>query len=291
MEQVASSPGSEILLSLDSSGDCYETFLLNLLKVYTQNKIHTASAITASSNQPNSTGSNPATTFTVDSISPEAINSLSSEQIQALVTSNSTNCDVIHQILAFKQKLEGGGGTVAEKGGEVGEKVQGASSDNSADEAMSALQQLQALQLTPEQLKQIQVQMSELIRTKQIVLPTELSVDQQQQLLQSLILKQVHSQHQQQQATTPPTTSTTVTTAQPPTPTTKSIAAGAGGGGVLAAMLSKDVEKQERDSSGGRGAGGKAMKMEVPPPSSHSSRSGDVATVALQLSHNPVVGV
>jgi hypothetical protein len=53
-------------------------------------------------------------------------------------------------------------------------------------------------------------------------------------------------------------------------------------------MLSKDVEKQERDSSGGRGAGGKAMKMEVPPPSSHSSRSGDVATVALQLSHNPV---
>ena len=290
MEQLPSSPGSETLLSLDSSGDCYEAFLLNLLKVYTQNKIETASG-TAPSSQPNSAESGPTTVFTVDSISPEAIGALSSEQVQELVTSNSTNCGVIHQILAYKQKLDGGGGAVTEKGvsGDVGERVQGASGDNSADEAMSALQQLQALHLTPEQLKQIQVQMSELIRTKQIVLPTELSVEQQQQLLQSLILKQVHAQHQQQVATPPPTTTTptTTSTAQPSTSTTTATK-NASSGGVLAAMLSKDAEKQERDG-GGRGAG-KAMKMEVPPPSSHSGQSGDVAAVALQLSPNPVVG-
>ena len=283
MKQIASSPGSETLFSLDSSGDCYEAFLLNLLKVYTQNKIDTASAAMSSS-QPNSAESNPTAVFTVDSISPEAIGALSSEQVQELVTSNSTNCDVIHQVLAYKQRLEGGSGVVTEKGvnGEVGERIQGGSSGSSADEAMSALQQLQALHLTPEQLKQIQVQMSELIRTKQIVLPTELSVEQQQQLLQSLILKQVHAQHQQQQVAPAPTPTST---AKPSTSTTTA-ANSAAGGGVLAAMLSKDTEKQETD--GGERRGGKAMKMEVPPPSSHSSQSGDVA-VPLQLSPNPVV--
>lgn len=289
MEHRASSPGSETLVPLNSSSDSYDSFLLNLLKVYTQNRIDTV-ATTSQSDPENSS------IFTIDSISPEAVSALSQEQIQSLVTSNSLNYDVIQQILTYRQRAEGGNigvdssvGTTGEGMGLLGLATSGesrpmiqTSGERSENEAMSALQQLQALQLTPEQLKQIQLQMAELIRTKQIILPTELSVEQQHQLLQSLILKQVHTQHQQ--ATTVPSTSNppVSTSSTATTKATKSAGTQVTVGGTLAAMLSKDVVKQEG------GGGGKAVKMEVPPPSNFSA---DTNSVALQLSPNPVVSV
>ena len=330
MEDGASTspPGSQTLLPLNSSTDCYEAFLLNLLRVYTQNRASRGGGggegdITASgtpSQTPDMMTSGSAEGFPVGSISPEAINSLSQEQVQSLVTSNSMNYDVIHQILAYRQRLDGGGvggggggapvdgeraaggcvGTGVSSEGETGE-------EKPADDATSTLQQLQALQLTPEQLKQIQMQMAELIRTKQIVLPTELSMEQQQQLLQSLILKQVRSQHTQL-ASPPPPVTTTVAASQPTvpmatsptgtkTPVTQQQSArstptttGGGSGGTLVAMLRGDaapVEKQESGSGSG-GRGGKAVKMEVPPPSTQDG-GNTRSSVALQLSPNPVV--
>lgn len=274
--QLTSVPGSQTLVSLDSASDCYESFLLNLLRVYTQNRMD-GSSLSEVDTKTNSL-------FTIDSISPESIDALSQEQVQSLVTSNSTNYDVIHQILAYRQR---GGGLVRssstlENNGVGGQGNDGAAAhiggEKSSDEAMSALQQLQALQLTPEQLKQIQLQMAELIRTKQIVLPTELSVEQQQQLLQSLILKQVHMQHQQDLK---PTTLPPASSNPPPTADTSStsVTKTTAGGGTLAAMLSNDVGNQE------------TVKMEVPAPSNISSPGSNTDTVPLQLSSNPVVSV
>lgn len=278
-QQITSAPDSQTLVSLSSASDCYESFLLNLLKVYTQNRMDSA-AVKEAEAESNSI-------FTIDSISPEAINSLSQDQVQSLVTSSSINYDVIHQILAYRQRAEGGvdrtTGTLGDSRVESQENGGSQIGGDKSDEAMSALQQLQALQLTPEQLKQIQLQMAELIRTKQIVLPTELSMEQQQQLLQSLILKQVHMQHQQgTKLTTATSTSSEPPTSTPAdTQTTRSTGTQAKVGGTLVAMLSKDVENQE----------GGGVKMAVPPPSNISSPASNTDARSLQLSNNPVVGV
>ena len=209
--ETAHTRGSRTLAALNSTSDCYEAFLLNLLRVYTHNKMEAVTTAVnpdseSATGEPSTTpteGNPPGPTAAIDSISPEAISALSHEQVQSLVTSNSANYDVIHQILAHKQKTEGGGGgSEGERGG--GEDKTGGESA----EGGSTLQQLQALQLTPEQLKQIQAQMEELIRTKQIVLPPDLSVEQQQQLLQSLILKHIHSQLLGHSATPQPPTTT-----------------------------------------------------------------------------------
>lgn len=275
--QIPSAPGSQNLASLSSASDCYESFLLNLLKVYTQNRMDSA-AMKEAESESNSL-------FTIDSISPEAIDSLSQDQVQSLVTSSSMNYDVVHQVLAYRQRAEGGVdrsvGTLGDNG--VESQGNGAGQVEKSEEAMSALQQLQALQLTPEQLKQIQLQMAELIRTKQIVLPTELSLEQQQQLLQSLILKQVHMQHQQGTKLTP-TPSDPPTSAPADTQTTKSTGTQVKVGSTLAAMLSKDTENQET-------GGVNTVKMAVPPPSNIGSPASNTDTHSLQLSSNPVVGV
>ena len=274
--QMASTPGSETLASLSSASDCYESFLLNLLKVYTQNRMDSA-AVKEAESESNSL-------FTIDSISPEAIDSLSQDQVQSLVTSSSMNYDVVHQILAYRQRAEGGSvGTLGDNGVESQGTGGAQVGSEKSDETMSALQQLQALQLTPEQLKQIQLQMAELIRTKQIVLPTELSLEQQQQLLQSLILKQVHMQHQQGTKLTP-TPSEPPTSAPADPQTTKSTGTQVKAGSTLAAMLSKDTENQETGE-------GKTVKMAVPPPSNISSPASNADTRSLQLSSNPAVGV
>lgn len=308
MDSSGSGSGSQTLVSLTTSGDCYEAFLLNLLRVYTQNRLDGATASTG--DQPAPTSGAGSELYTIDDISPEAINALSQEQVQSLVTSNSTNYDVIHQVLAYRQRTEGGGGGGGGSEGVIGEKgvggesVQGSEGEkSSSNETMTALQQLQALQLTPEQLKQIQLQMAELIRTKQIILPTELSVDQQHQLLQSLILKQIHSQHQHltggtaAAATTPsqPSPAVSSTAGNSSTAVTSSVSSTTGtttsassrsmGGSTLAAMLCKDVDKTEATGRDGRG---KTVKMEVPPAS--NLNTSDSNTIPLELSTNPVVG-
>ena len=296
---AAHTSGCQTLAQLSSTSDCYEAFLLNLLRVYTQNKIDSqanpdsASQTSAAVSSPTEANGSGATV--IDSIFPEAINSLSHGQVQSLVTSNSTNYDVIHQILAYRQKSEGGGcGASEEKTG------------SESGEGGSTLQQLQALQLTPDQLKQIQLQMEELIRTKQIVLPADLSVEQQQQLLQSLILKHVHSQHQQFVGS-PATTQQTAPTATQPSSTYSPNASSTSStntipktgvsspskvtvGNTLAAILRGESQEQAGVPGSG-GGGGKAVKMEVPPVSSVEGGSGvKTVTVALQLSSNPVVG-
>lgn len=311
---TAQTPGSQTLAQLSSTSDCYEAFLLNLLRVYTQNRIESLSnSETQTSTAGQSSGladTNGSSGMTmIDSISPEAILALSHEQVQSLVTSNSSNYDVIHQILAYRQRTVGGGGSEGN-----GEKAAG--------ETESTLQQLQALQLSPEQLKQIQLQMEELIRTKQIVLPAELSVEQQQQLLQSLILKHIHSQHQQLLATPSTTTTTTPPPATQPTvsaPTTQqplpsspppppNTLSGVSTnppntqsskttvGCTLAAILRGDSEKVTSvDGEEGGGGGGEigrkeVTKMEVLPSPSSAQGGGKTKAVALQLSSNPVVG-
>ena len=224
--ETAHTPGSRTLAALNSTSDCYEAFLLNLLRVYTHNKMEAVTTAVnpdseSATGEPSTTpteGNPPGPTAAIDSISPEAISALSHEQVQSLVTSNSANYDVIHQILAHKQKTEGGGGGSEGETGGGEDKTGGESAEGG-----STLQQLQALQLTPEQLKQIQAQMEELIRTKQIVLPPDLSVEQQQQLLQSLILKHIHSQLLGHSTTPQPPTTTPQHTLTPiqqqPTPT------------------------------------------------------------------------
>lgn len=290
-----SSPGSQTLIKLDTSTDCYEAFLLNLLKVYTQNKSNTSSegdnTTTDISQTPRATTTSisEGAVFTIDSISPEAINALSQEQVQSLVTSNSMTYDVIHQILAHRQKIGGGEGVVG-MGAEVG-----TGEEKRTEENMSALQQLQALQLTPEQLKQIQLQMAELIRTKQIILPTELSLEQQQQLLQSLILKQVHSQHQQLITPTPATvqsvdTSSSIVTTNSSTKTTSTEGGGgSSGNSTLVAMLRGGSDSTEVNQESDSSRGEKTVKLGVPPPSNFTAQSGDAGSIALQLSPNPVV--
>ena len=305
-EPTELSQGSQSLAQLNTTTDCYEAFLLNLLRVYTQNKIESLSSSdsggggTDTSTTDSQSDSHSATeggsgVFTIDSISPEAIAALSHGQVQTLVTSNSANYDVIHQILAFKQRTEGGGG-----GDETGEK-----GEVEKDAATSPLKQLQALQLTPDQLKQIQLQMAELIRTKQIVLPAELSMEQQQQLLQSLILKQIHSQNQHLLApsttSTQHSTSTTVTTAvestavQPHTlsasPSTATISSPGNPsrvtvGSTLAAMLRGNTQ----DTNNASTAGGRAVKVEIQPHSNAQGGHETSRTITLQLGSTTVVG-
>ena len=262
----APSLGSHAIASLNLD-DNYDSFLLNILKAYTQHQIETKPT----------TGSE---VFTISDISPEALNFLSQEQVLSLITSSALNYDVIQQILAYKQKTEVGGGEVclagvksmeSKSGLPVGaEKVGG-----SAEEALSALQQLQALQLSPEQLKQIHLQMAELLRTKQIVLPTELSLEQQQQLLQSLILRQVHVQQQQQQESRPPTSQTLSSAASGGGSTAKSPVTV---GSTLAALLGKEESRamQIDDKM--------TTQIKVPPPLSAGTEN-----TTIRLESNPAV--
>lgn len=79
----AKKPG---LSALDDTNDTFETFLLGLLKCHTMDQMRLSCAVEDSAQE-------------VD-ISPESLNTLSQEQVHALVTSNSVNYDVVQQILA-----------------------------------------------------------------------------------------------------------------------------------------------------------------------------------------------
>ena len=140
-------------------------------------------------------------------ISEKALETLSSEQISALVTSNSVNYEVIQQILT-QQKTRPtirGAASSASNGGravsvesEQAEMQQGdmsktpSSLQSSMTDTNQQMQQL--VQITPQQLQLLQSQVNDLLQSQHISLPPDLSPEQQQQLIQTLLLRQLHLQ-------------------------------------------------------------------------------------------------
>ena len=155
---------------------------------------------------------------------PESLSTLTFEQIQSVMTSTSVNYNVVQQILAQKdtlgkpamavsdeRKLEGeaassegdsngdriggSGGGVSSSGEESGQGQVGGPSSPPPTLPPQGPQSVAGLsiKLTPEQLTQLQAQVSELL-LQQSVLPPNLSPKQQQALIQSLIAKQLNIQ-------------------------------------------------------------------------------------------------
>ena len=172
--------GSPELTSLDENQDTFETFLLCLLQAFTQHKQRESASPSSASA---ATTTLPWSDFKLADISPEALNTLSSEQVQVLVTSNSVNYDVIQQIMTQKQRQHSQSSPVSEMA---------EASMTTAGQSVST--NVPTIQVTPEQLKQLQVQVSDLIRNQQIILPPDLSVEQQQQLIHTLLVRQLHMQ-------------------------------------------------------------------------------------------------
>ena len=217
---------------LDSSVDTFETCLIHLLQAYTANQRGSPVSPTSSDSTPLSLVSGGGGgTFPSFDISPESLNSLSSEQVSTLVTSNSVNYEVIQQIMAQKQGYHGipnrvgganngNGGGVDDIGGSgqssrqqtpdvasprpVGGEGGVASGNGSFSSDSSDMQNFQQmlsktslLQITPEHLQLLQQQVSDLLRSRQVSLPADMTSHQQQMLIQSVLLKQLHLQQEQ----------------------------------------------------------------------------------------------
>ena len=218
---------------LDSSVDTFETCLIHLLQAYTANQRGSPVSPTSSDSTPLSlvSGGGGGGAFPSFDISPESLNSLSSEQVSTLVTSNSVNYEVIQQIMAQKQGYHGipnrvgganngnGGGGDDIGGSEQSSRQQtpdvasprpvggeggvasgnGSFSSDSSD--MQNFQQMLSktslLQITPEHLQLLQQQVSDLLRSRQVSLPADMTSHQQQMLIQSVLLKQLHLQQEQ----------------------------------------------------------------------------------------------
>lgn len=145
-------------------------------------------------------------------ISSKALDTLSSEQIKALITSNSVNYEVIQQILAQQKGrpavvVPGSGRphsilcrtpSLEDSLVEDSSKSPTPSSVHSPPSLPSIAdtnQQLQQLiQITPQQLQVLQLQVNDLLKSQHISLPPDLSPEQQQQLIQTLLLRQLHLQ-------------------------------------------------------------------------------------------------
>ena len=196
----------ETLTALNSNEDTFEVFLLTLLRAHSANHL-----------------GNTAEGHVTD-IAPESLSTLTFEQIQSVMTSTSVNYNVVQQILAQKdtlgkpamavsdeRKLEGeaassegdsngdriggSGGGVSSSGEESGQGQVGGPSSPPPTLPPQGPQSVAGLsiKLTPEQLTQLQAQVSELL-LQQSVLPPNLSPKQQQALIQSLIAKQLNIQ-------------------------------------------------------------------------------------------------
>ena len=182
---TSGSSGSPSLTNLDEGRDTFETFLLCLLRVFTRLQRDSSNVATPDPIPISHTGiGNGNGDETVD-ISPEALNTLSSGQINSLVTSNSVNYDVIQQIL-LKQRQQVRSLPVAT------EMTESCESSGSGEVEMNSSSQAQSLQITPEQLKHVQAQIHDLIRSQQIALPPDLTEEQKQQLIRTLLLRQLH---------------------------------------------------------------------------------------------------
>jgi hypothetical protein len=185
--QVSTSTALPTLTSLDKTQDNFESLLLLLLQAYTTQHYP---------GNPSILGGAP--------ISGEALDTLSSEQITALITSNSVNYEVIQQILAQQKGRAGRLGSPLQDqsntlnlnslGEEMEDSMRSPTSLRSpvAGGATDATPQL--VQITPQQLQVLQSQVNELLQSQHITLPADLSPEQQQQLIQTLLLRQLQMQ-------------------------------------------------------------------------------------------------
>lgn len=172
------------LTLLDQTHDNFESLLLLLLQAYTTQNCP---------GNPSILGGAP--------ISGEALDTLSAEQITALITSNSVNYEVIQQILAQQKGRPSVAGRLNSPLQEqnrsltLGEEVQEDPSKSPTplhSPVSSEMQQL--VQITPKQLDVLQSQVNELLQSQHISLPPDLSPEQQQQLIQTLLLRQLQIQ-------------------------------------------------------------------------------------------------
>ena len=193
------------LFETDLHSDTYETALLNLLRCHTSYL-----------GQTNIDKSFPA------EISPDALDSLSPQQIQILITSNANNYDVIQQLQrqkvtekeivpVMKQKHpstpvkepqrppEKPTETPAEKLVEKpAEKVEKPVEKVVEKPAELETAETPAAGIDRDQLMEIQRHVKELIITQQANLPKGLTSEQQQQLVEKLLLRQIQQLQQQQ---------------------------------------------------------------------------------------------
>lgn len=189
--QESCAPTSPVLTSLDKALDNFESLLLLLLQAYTTQNYP---------GNPSILGGAP--------ISGEALDTLSPEQVTALITSNSVNYEVIQQILAQQKGRPSVTGRLSSPLQDqnqtlnLAEEVQEDSSKSptplhspSLPPGTDSSQQLQQLiQITPQQLEVLQSQVNELLQSQHITLPADLSPEQQQQLIQTLLLRQLQVQ-------------------------------------------------------------------------------------------------
>lgn len=174
-----------MLSSLDAAQDTFETFLLLLLKSFT-------------SQQHQDSGTSLPAGDHAD-ISVEALDTLSSEQVQVLTTSSSVNYDTINQI---RQRQQARSTSPSKSETNSSEAVEPSDPNTSvAPTAMeesgtadSQLQQIQKFQVTPEQLKQLELQVTELLQSQKVVLPSDITPEQQQEVIQALLLRQLRLQ-------------------------------------------------------------------------------------------------
>ena len=171
----------ETLTALNSNEDTFEVFLLTLLRAHSANHL-----------------GNTAEGHVTD-IAPESLSTLTFEQIQSVMTSTSVNYNVVQQILAQKdtlgkpamavsdeRKLEGeaassegdsngdriggSGGGVSSSGEESGQgQVGGPSSPPPTYPPGSQSVAGLSIKLTPEQLTQLQAQVSELLLQQSVL--------------------------------------------------------------------------------------------------------------------------
>ena len=181
------------LFETDLHSDTYETALLNLLRCHTSYLGH--SSIDKA--------------FPIDraEISPDALDSLSPQQIQILITSNANNYDVIQQLQRQKviekevvpvMKPKHPPTPVKEP-----EKLMEKQPEKTPEKVTEKPVAMNNSGTPPagidrDQLMEIQRHVKELIITQQANLPKGLTSEQQQQLVEKLLLRQIQQLQQQQ---------------------------------------------------------------------------------------------
>ena len=203
-DYVVQTPISEqcvFLCEADLNSDTYETTLLNLLRYHTSYLDKT----------------NLSHEFPIDKaeISPNALDALSPQQIQTLITSNAMNYDVIQQLQ--RQKVSDREIVPAVRK-ESPPKMVKTETSRPPQQVVTPVQEpvppikepakpLQALKIestegpegiAEDQLKEIQRHVKELIISQQASLPKGLTSEQQQQLVEKLLLRQIQQLQQQQ---------------------------------------------------------------------------------------------
>lgn len=202
------------IAQLDVSHDTFETLLITLLRSHSRDRL---------GNQDNGDSME---------IAPEALDTLSSEQIHSLVTSSSVNYLVIQQILTQRSKQECPvNATVEQRLASIQKQLpnDGTSSNNLPRSPDSSYTNGQAqpmslplssnlttnapvnvihsgspskqtgisIQISPDHLKHLQAQISEMFRKQNLQLPPNLSQEQKEIVINSLIAQQLNASIQQ----------------------------------------------------------------------------------------------